>query len=220
VNRNIRTIMRVLLPTERSSSAQRRTTRHRRRQTSGILAPHASTGMSRFLHSRSAALGPSAMVPLCSQKAGPCPRAVIEPGTASGGIRGKLSFVGALWVPPVAKRELAEQTISVKRVVSPTRRPRISRGWLCLASDLSIRHRPHHQGGRPPRNRLTVSGVPSQGDGQGESPRSNLDAFALCLDVLHPRSTRHRAHHSVQTGQTPMRSRQRTFSPRHQTLLT
>src|SRR5437868_13233392 len=29
-------------------------------------------------------------------------------------------------------------------------------------------------------------GVPSQGDGQGESQRSNLDAFALCLDVLPP----------------------------------
>src|ERR1700720_824671 len=37
-------------------------------------------------------------------------------------------------------------------------------------------------------------------DGQGESQRSNLDVLALCLDVLHPRSTRHRAHHSVQTG--------------------
>src|SRR6201998_3947158 len=50
-------------------------------------------------------------------------------------------------------------------------------------------------------SRLTVSGVPSQGDGQGESQRSNLDVLALCLDVLHPRSTHHRAHHSVQTGQ-------------------
>jgi hypothetical protein len=28
-------------------------------------------------------------------------QAVIEPGTASDGIRGKLSFVGALWVPEV-----------------------------------------------------------------------------------------------------------------------
>ena len=28
-------------------------------------------------------------------------------------------------------------------------------------------------------NRLTVSGVPSQGDGQGESQRSNLDVLAL-----------------------------------------
>ena len=37
-------------------------------------------------------------------------------------------------------------------------------------------------------------------DGQGESQRSKLDVLALCLDVLHPRSTRHRAHHSVQTG--------------------
>src|SRR6266852_891484 len=35
-------------------------------------------------------------------------------------------------------------------------------------------------------NRLTVSGAPSQGDGQGESQRSNLDALALCLDVLPP----------------------------------
>src|SRR5438132_11934669 len=33
---------------------------------------------------------------------------------------------------------------------------------------------------------LTVSGVPSQGDGQGESQRSNLGALALCLDVLPP----------------------------------
>src|SRR5271168_5544419 len=37
-------------------------------------------------------------------------------------------------------------------------------------------------------------------DGQGGSRRSNLDVLALCLDVLHPRSTRHRAHRSVQTG--------------------
>jgi len=50
------------------------------------------------------------------------PRAVIEPGTESVGIRGKLSFVGALWVARgVPERELAEQTIPVKRVVSPTR---------------------------------------------------------------------------------------------------
>src|SRR5262249_27954679 len=41
-------------------------------ETSSILAPHASTGMSRFLHSRSAALAPSAVVPLCSQNTGPC----------------------------------------------------------------------------------------------------------------------------------------------------
>src|SRR5437899_12966037 len=39
---------------------------------------------------------------------------------------------------------------------------------------------------RRPANLLTVSGVPSQGDGQGESQRSNLDALALCLDVLPP----------------------------------
>src|SRR5213078_3687612 len=43
--------------------------------------------------------------------------------------------------------------------------------------------------GRRLPNRLTVSGVPSQGDGQGESQRSNLDVLALCLDVLDPRST-------------------------------
>src|SRR3977135_3012907 len=43
-------------------------------------------------------------------------------------------------------------------------------------------------------------GRPEQGDGQGESRRSNLDALALCLDVLQPRSTRHPAHHSVPTG--------------------
>lgn len=60
-----------------------------------------------------------------------CPRAVIEPATASEGIRGELPFVGALWVPE-------------------------------------------------------VSGVPSQGDGQGESQRSNPDVLAHCLDVLHP----------------------------------
>jgi hypothetical protein len=41
------------------------------------------------------------------------------------------------------------------------------------------RHRPHHHGGRQLPNRLTVSGVPSQGDGQGESQRSNLDVLAL-----------------------------------------
>ncbi len=62
-----------------------------------------------------------------------CSRAVIEPGTASDGIRGKLSFVGALWVPEVCQKR---------------------------------RHRPHHHGGRQLPNRLTVSGVPSQGDGQ------------------------------------------------------
>jgi hypothetical protein len=33
--------------------------------------------------------------------------------------------------------------------------------------------------GRQLPNRLTVSGVPSQGDGQGESQRSNLDVLAL-----------------------------------------
>src|SRR5205085_11719994 len=41
-------------------------------------------------------------------------------------------------------------------------------------------------GGRRLPNRLTVSGVPSQGDGQGESQRSNLGALALCVDVLPP----------------------------------
>jgi integrase len=44
-------------------------------------------------------------------------------------------------------------------------------------------HRPHHHGRRQLPNRLTVSGVPSQGDGQGESQRSNLDVLAFCLDV-------------------------------------
>ena len=63
-----------------------------------------------------------------------CSRAVIEPGTASDGIRRKLSFVGALWVPEACQKR---------------------------------RHRPHHHGGRQLPNRLTVSGVPSQGDGQG-----------------------------------------------------
>src|SRR4051812_26574810 len=48
-------------------------------------------------------------------------------------------------------------------------------------------------------DRLTVPGVPSQGD-EGKSQHVNLDALALCLDVLRPRSTRYRAHHSVQTG--------------------
>jgi Domain of unknown function (DUF5615) len=71
---------------------------------------------------------------------------VIEPGTAPDGIRGKLSFVGALWVPEVCQKR---------------------------------RHRPHHHGGRQLPNRLTVSGVPSQGDGEGESQRSNLDVLAL-----------------------------------------
>ena len=33
--------------------------------------------------------------------------------------------------------------------------------------------------GRQLPNRLTVSGVPSQGDGQGESQPSNLDVLAL-----------------------------------------
>ena len=65
-----------------------------------------------------------------------------------------------------------------------------------LASDLyRLRRRPHHHGGRRLPNRVTVSGVRSQ----GESQRSNLDALALCPEVLPPRSTR-RAHHSVQTS--------------------
>src|SRR5580700_5250418 len=40
------------------------------------------------------------------------------------------------------------------------------------------------RGALPPLKKS--SGVPSQGDGQGESQRSNLDALALCLDVLPP----------------------------------
>src|SRR5215831_5321531 len=64
--------MRVPLPTERSCT-QGVPRVIADDETSVILAPHASTGMSRFLHSRSAALDPSAVVPFCSQNAGPCP---------------------------------------------------------------------------------------------------------------------------------------------------
>jgi NAD(P)-dependent dehydrogenase (short-subunit alcohol dehydrogenase family) len=53
----------------------------------------------------------------------------------SDGTRGKLSFVGALWVP----RGLAEETIPVKRVVSPTRSSKdIAEPAVFLAPDLSV----------------------------------------------------------------------------------
>ena len=100
------------------------------------------------IHRRSAAVAPNRSLVAGNRDGEKCSRAVIEPGTASDGIRGKLSFVGALWVPEVRQKR---------------------------------RHRSHHHGGRQLPNRLTVSGVPSQGDGQGESQRSNLDALALCL---------------------------------------
>src|SRR6266852_7461406 len=61
--------------------------------------------------------------------------------------------------------------------------------WRALGCQRSAKRDvtgPHHHGGRQLPNRLTVSGVPSQGDGQGESRLSNLDGLALCLDVLPP----------------------------------
>src|ERR1700730_9823917 len=39
-----------------------------------------------------------------------CSRAVVEPGTASDGIRGKLSFVGALWLPEVCQKSHPRST--------------------------------------------------------------------------------------------------------------
>ena len=51
-----------------------------------------------------------------------------------------MSFVGALWVARgVLKTELAEQTIPVKRVVSPTQSSEdIAAPAVFLASDLSV----------------------------------------------------------------------------------
>src|SRR6266851_3012886 len=81
----------------------------------------------------------------------------------------------------VQDRELLQYESPVVREGIETLRKGSADGW-----NARNRHRPHHHGGQRLPNRLTVSGVPSQGDGQGESQRSNLDALALCLDVLPP----------------------------------
>jgi probable phosphoglycerate mutase len=61
-----------------SSPKNRSADRQRRAAGAMTLAPHASTGMSRFLHSRSAALDPSGVGPFCSQNAGPCLETVVH----------------------------------------------------------------------------------------------------------------------------------------------
>jgi hypothetical protein len=129
------------------------------------------------------------------------------PEPSSSRARHPTVFVGscrplALWVPEVCHKRTCRANHSGEARGLADAVVRGHRGAGCVPRVRSIRlhYRPHHHGGWRLPNRLTVSGVPSQGEGQGGSQRSNLDALALCLDVLHPRSTRHRARHSVQTG--------------------
>ena len=64
--------LRVLLPTERSSCTQKHASRHRRRRNLWHSCSARFHRNVKIFARRSAALAPSAVVPLCSQKAGPC----------------------------------------------------------------------------------------------------------------------------------------------------
>jgi len=74
-----------------------------------------------------------------STNAEDCPRAIIELGRASDGIRGSCRSLARLGCQRCAKKELAEQTIPVMRVVLPTRSSEDIAGPAAfLASDLSV----------------------------------------------------------------------------------
>ena len=74
-----------------------------------------------------------------STNAEDCPRAIIELGRASDGIRGSCRSLARLGCQRCAKKELAEHTIPVMRVVLPTRSSEDIAGPAAfLASDLSV----------------------------------------------------------------------------------